>query len=223
LIALNDAHHLALGFITNILSKAISEAKLVQAFHRIIGAIPFLEEPCSPRTLEGLLNLESGEVTRVLSKLHSLAVIPISDDDPIEPLHPSFLEYLMNSELCGHPDFVIHPVVRQIDLALACFSCMERGTQVYSWPSITSDIKISDGLPDIPPDLRYACLHWVSHLSWSPPGEPILVAALDVLLSQYFHYWLTTLSLAGDVKKVLSSLQRARTWIPVSTFLVSCH
>jgi len=220
-ITLNNAHRLALGFITNTLSNAISEANLLQAFHRIIGAIPFLEEPCSPRILDGLLNLESGEVTRVLSKLHSLTVVPISDDDPIEPLHPSFLAYLMDTELCGNPDFVIDPVAQQTDLALACFKRMERGTQLWNRVSMTSSVGASDGLPDMPLDFRYACLHWVSHLSRSPPGEPALVAALDVFLSEYFHYWLmTTLSLAGGIKKALSGIHLVQTWFPVSTFLL---
>jgi hypothetical protein len=223
--ALKNAHRTALGFITDTLSHAISEANLVQSFHRIIGAIPILEEPCSPRTLDRLLNLESGEVTRVLSKLHSLTVVPLSDDDPIEPLHPSFLEYVMDSKLCNNQDLIIDPGVQQIELALACFKRMERGTLDQSWSSTTSHVEVGVGLPDVHMDVRYACLHWVTHLSRSPAGEPTLVAAMDVFLSRHLHYWLTTtLTLSGGIKSAISILQLlGRTWFPVSAFLVSNH
>ena len=130
----------------------------------------------------------------------------------------------MDSELCSHPDLVIRPEVQHIELALACFKCIERGTQVWSRLSTMPDVKASDEMPDIPKDLRYACLHWASHLCRSPPGEPTLLAALDVFFSGQFHYWLVTiLILPGGAEKAVSILQLAQTWFPVSTLSMSYH
>ena len=92
-IVFDTAERLSLRIITDILSKANSETNLTLVRH-IIGAIAFLEEPFSPRNLDGLLNLEGGEVAHMLSKLHSLVVVPISDDDPIQPSASVFLGVL---------------------------------------------------------------------------------------------------------------------------------
>jgi hypothetical protein len=222
-IVFDTAERLSLRIITdtlNTLSKANSETNLTLVRH-IIGAIAFLEEPFYPRNLDGLLNLEGGEVTHMLSKLHSLVVVPISDDDPIQPLHPSFLEYLMDSELCTNSDFVIHPGAQQIYLALVCFKRMERGMKEDVLDlSSTTNHNINDGIQDIPMDLRYACLHWVSHLSQSPPGEPILVAAVDEFFSRHVLYWLKTLSFLSSLKNAKPCLQLVRMWLSVSTFSV---
>jgi hypothetical protein len=117
---LEDAERLSLQFISNTLSNALSESKITGTFRQIIGAIALMEEPFTPHDLDELLNLEHGEVTHVLSKLHSVTAIPITDDDAIEPLPQSLLGYLMDSNMCKNPDLIIDPRTQHMHLALAC-------------------------------------------------------------------------------------------------------
>jgi hypothetical protein len=121
---LENAEQLPLQFVSTTLSNALSESKITGAFQQIIGAIAFLEEPFTPHALDGLLDLGCGEVTQVLSKLHSVAAIPISDYDAIEPLPQSLLGYLMDSNMCQNADLIIDPRTQQMHLAMTCLNCI---------------------------------------------------------------------------------------------------
>jgi hypothetical protein len=170
-----------LQFISNTLSNALSESNTTGTFHQIIGAIAFVEEPFTPHDLDELLNLEHGEVTQVLSNLHSVTALPITDDDVIEPLPQSLLGYLMDSNMCQNPDLIIDPKTLHMYLANACLNRIGRGAQQ---PMTIEHDNIVNGKQTVSLDLRYASLHWVSHLTQNP-YEPTPATAVDTFFSQH--------------------------------------
>jgi hypothetical protein len=209
---LENAERLSLPFVSTTLSDALSESKIAGAFQQIIGAIAFVEEPFTPRDLDELLNLEHGEVTQVLSKLRSVTVIPITDDEAIEPLPQSLLGYLMDSNICQNPDLIIDQKTQHMYLANACLNRIGRGAQQ---PVTIKHDNIVNGRQTIPLNLRYACLHWVSHLTQNP-YDPTLAAAMDTFFSQHVLYWLEVMSWLKLVRKSLDCFQLVRKWLSVS-------
>jgi hypothetical protein len=182
-----------------------------------------MEEPFTPHDLDELLNLEHGEVTHVLSKLHSVTAIPITDDDAIEPLPQSLLGYLMDSNMCKNPDLIIDPRTQHMHLALACLKHIGREMQYVRDQPVTANHDNSiNGRQTIRLSLRYACLHWVSHLTQSL-CEPALAAAMDIFFSQHVLYWLEAMSWLKHVSKSYYCLQLTRRWLSVSIHLLWYH
>jgi len=216
---LGNAEQLSLQFISNILNEALSNTD-ASSFQQVIGAVAFVEEPFTPHDLEKLLNLESGEVIHVLSKLHAVTAIPIRDDDLIEPLSQSLLGYLMDSSRCQNPSLILVARTQHMHLALACFNCIGQGMehQIQHSDGVVNYVDSIGGGEAIPIHLQYACLHWVSHLIQSP-CEPTIVAAMDKFLSQHVLFWLGVLTLLKLPKKAEHSLQIAKTWPSVSICL----
>jgi hypothetical protein len=101
--------------------------------------------------------------------------------------------------------------LQDIDLARACFARMQWGARETWFQPSTSDDSRS-----IPLDLRYACLHWASHLSRSPVGEPTLLTAVEAFFSHHVLFWLNTLCSLGYVKNVDQCVQLSKTWLSVS-------
>jgi hypothetical protein len=218
---LEDAERLSLQFISNALSNALSESRVTGGFRQIIGAIAFVKEPFTPHHLEELLSLERGEVTLVLSKLRSVTAVPITDDDPIEPLPQSLLGYLMDSNMCQNPDLIMDPRTQHMHLALACLDHIGQQMQQYlqSQSTTINHNSVITEQQAIPHNLQYACLHWVSHLTQSS-CEPTLVAAMDNFFSQHVLFWLDIMSRLKLVRRSHDCLQLTRKWLSVSMVLV---
>src|SRR5882762_3399645 len=185
------------------------------SLRNVLGTIVVLFDPLEAGCLEGLLGLELGTVRWMLRDLHSIAIIPDDGDGPIRLLHPSFHDYLIDSDRCGDANFVVDARAQHTLLAERCLRALQ---------SLSRDMcKIGDAsvlnntVADlstrisrhIPAHVRYACRHWASHLS----SGIVQNSTLDLLRGFCSHQllnWLEVMSLLGDVGGAISALQSAR-------------
>jgi hypothetical protein len=67
-------------------------------------------------------------------------------------------------------------------------------------------------------ELRYACLHWASHLSQASPVDEILFGALESFCGKNLLWWMELLSLLGQFHSAVPSLKLAGESITVSAY-----
>ena len=90
---------------------------------QIIGTLLVLAEPSSPSDLELLLGLGQGEVRDALRYLHSVLLVPDTDNDTIRIIHPSFSDFLATP--CGDERICIDVTAQHSHLAFVCIRPMD--------------------------------------------------------------------------------------------------
>ncbi|KAJ7479604.1 hypothetical protein FB451DRAFT_1239394 [Mycena latifolia] len=96
---------------------------------RILGAYFIIPDPKdarwhSPRFFEAILDLSPGTVRLALRGLHSLLLIPSSDDDGILVHHQSLVDFLLDARRAGR--FYLDAAVHHASLASRCLSVVSR-------------------------------------------------------------------------------------------------
>jgi hypothetical protein len=159
---------------------------------------------------------ENGEfdVVEVFAQKTSIILQYVDGDPGIVSLEESAAQQLLLKYLTNNMDVISGQETQEADLAKCCLKRIESGMEEETWlRPLTGKNNETVSL-----DLRYACLHWASHLSRSVRGEPTLSTALEAFFSQHVLYWLKVLSLSGCLKNVQHCLQLTKTWLNVSLF-----
>ena len=149
----------------------------------------------------------------VLGDLHSVLDISDNQNHPIQLLHPSFRDFLLDSNRCSDLFWIDQRKTHE-DLARSCLRVMidhlkedicgleAPGTSC----STVSDEVIKQCLPK---ELQYACRYWVQHLQRS---KTLLCdnAEIHSFLREYLLHWFEALSLVGKTSEgilVITSLE----------------
>ncbi|KAJ7826678.1 hypothetical protein B0H14DRAFT_1244739 [Mycena olivaceomarginata] len=164
---------------TKVLTVALADIspRLLLPLKLILGAIVRLANPLSVPALEGLLELQPGQVEQTLFKLQSVIIVPTDKNEFIRLLHPSFVEFATRSSLP-----IFSPVAEQhSQLAEACLQAILKVVkrdicQVRDHSLLNSEV---DDLPTristhILPHVQYSCQHWAYHVSKAKLSETLL-------------------------------------------------
>ena len=190
-----------------ILSRSPGEdhAEIIAKFAAIIGSFILLADWLSITSLAKLLNVGPHVVVSQVDPLRSVIDVP-SDDSPIRLFHLSFRDYLV-SKSAG--DLQVNETKTHESLAIKCFELMKRKLKQdicdLGSPGISrSDIDLDTVQKCIPPEVQYACLHWVQHLKLSlassHDGDEVYYhKVLPEFRSDLFLPWLEVLCLIGKV------------------------
>jgi NACHT domain len=218
--------NLYLGVLRNSLSES-NHRYLVGRFQVVVGSIVVLREPLPLSSLARFVQYERQIVEATLYHLHSVIVPPSDIHEAPRIYHPSFLEFITDASRCSMTEFVIVPVPEQeLCHAIRCFELMgtylKRDVAGISDPSLLN--REVDGFEEkvryaLPPEVRYACRHWASHLSFVELGEKRMMEGLEVFLMQSLLWWFEAMSLIGSVSTAASSIQEARRWT-VCAFII---
>ncbi|KAJ5289111.1 WD40-repeat-containing domain protein [Penicillium angulare] len=185
--------------------------ELLQEFYGIIGTIILLDTPFSVNTLSRFLNIEPDVIINHLDSFQSVLNVPKDPDLPVRTLHLSFRDFLVQSK----SEFRVNEPEKHREIALRCLQVMrnhlkrnmcdlEAGTE-------RTDIDSQFLHQIFPPELNYACQHWVYHLEQSE----IMTAdsVMDLILSflqDHFLHWMEAMSLQGlapDMIEMVNLLQ----------------
>ncbi|KAF3479854.1 WD40/YVTN repeat-like-containing domain [Arthroderma uncinatum] len=173
--------------------------ELTEGFKNIIGSIVILFEPFTPTSLENLLAVPEGTVYQNLYDLHSVLRVPDKDSQTIRLLHASFRDFLLDDARCRDKDFWIDGRKIHKELALKCISLLEVSFKrdicsIRAPGTLLSDI--SQGQIDrcLPPEVKYACLHWIRHLEEGGDLVPDN-GNVHTFLKKHFLHWLESLVL----------------------------
>ncbi|CDO72551.1 hypothetical protein BN946_scf184983.g34 [Trametes cinnabarina] len=192
----------------------------------ILGTVTLAEERLSPTSIDALLNLQAGDVRRVLPVLNAVVNIPPLDEEhtPIRLIHLSFPNFLIDPSRCTSREFLVNSSLHHTYIALRCLRMLQSLQHNICGipPEHNHLLNVNiPGLPDhiaqnLPPVLQYACKYWAFHLCRAELGED-LVAALEDFCKTHLLHWLEALSLMGCVKDAVDALQVAQVFLKASS------
>lgn len=188
-----------------------SREKLGQNFRKVVGAIVVLFDRFSADGLGDLLGIGRAKVMMTLRFLHSLLHIPKDEKCAIRPLHPSFSDFLLDGERCRERIFHIDYEDSHLKIAERCLTVMSHSLRKNICNLATEETPTKDVEGEcienaVPPQLRYACLHWFYHLEHAGQARKQSNCLEDnkqvhTFLQLHLLHWLETLTLLREADK----------------------
>ncbi|KAJ8503634.1 hypothetical protein ONZ45_g10686 [Pleurotus djamor] len=187
----------------------------------VIGALVVLQEQLPPKSLSTLLRLKLPVLNEVLDRLSPVVTLT---GDQLVHLHDTFPRSLIDPTKCqlpnidGNPSFLGHDSLAKRCLeALLDEGALRRNICDLPDPLVfRNDIQKLDTLlmNSIPAHVRYACLHWSSHLSNSAPSQET-ARLLKGFAEKKMLAWLEVLGMLGQVDVAVSVFSRVLEWYKI--------
>jgi len=194
-------------------------------FRTVVGTVLLVFNPLSVNALSDLLRVSG--ISTALRSLHSLLLVPTSEDAPIRVFHKSFPDFLMDKGRCTDHQFFIDPPIHHAELLFSCLNVMEKSLKKnicgLDDHAILSEVEdLADWRRDrIGDALEYACCFWAKHLLRTPssgPGIEEVQGAIDKFFTTCLLFWIEVLSLMGKLDIGVYALNDIQQWYT----LVSC-
>ncbi|CAG8150678.1 unnamed protein product [Penicillium salamii] len=182
----------------------------LQYFRQIVGSIILFADPLPVNAISRFLGIQERLISNLLDSFQSVLRLPSGRDQPVQILHQSFRDFLLQTR----SQFYIDEGQTHKNIALHCLRTMRAklkrdicNLNHYG----TRRMKIDKRLINhhLQPELQYSCRHWVRHLEQCVDQSDIAQEAL-LFLQQHFLHWveaMSTLGLASDVAMMINSLQ----------------
>jgi hypothetical protein len=212
-----------------------ANATLCRRVSNLLRTVVLLEEPVSISTLAHLMGVSSNvqEVDNDVRALGSVLLISRASgserfSETVSTFHPSFRDFLVDSQRCSDEDFLVKPASHQHELLYHCLEVMNKNLcydvcGIRKLGLANADIhNLLERLAlSVLEPLRYACRFWPVHMvASSPLTEPVSAALLEFCTKHLFH-WLEMLSLCDDLSSAAKHLLRMTVWFQVSISSVS--
>ncbi|KAK6512514.1 hypothetical protein TWF481_001398 [Arthrobotrys musiformis] len=195
------------------------QQRLLEEFRQIVGTIINLASPMSAPSLARLLSLRENTVRCRLRPLQSVLDIPKNINDPIRTFHLSFRDFLLDRSFREKNIFWVDESESHKFIASKCIDLMSGSTEaglrrnICNLPSpgtLRSEIRGEVIGKHFPPELRYACRYWISHLVRS--GHRLTDnGQTHKFLQKHLLHWLEATSLLDLKFEVLRAVEGLRT------------
>ena len=192
---------------------------------KILGAVVVGRIALTDDMIVGLLGLQNSRSCRLI--LRRLAcLLQWSEGMPVRILHASFADYLIDPRRCASEPWFVDEAKCHFEFAVGCLRVMEARLCFNICRLKTSHLMNRD-VPDlpkridnfIPRALTYSCRFWAEHVSYAGTTcHRILPQILGFFQNQFLH-WLEVLSLTGEGRAALPSMNNVITLSTVSTAL----
>ena len=218
---------------TQILEQSAAEVDAVEDdgeiyshFKTVVGAVLVVYNPLSARALSDLLKLFN--IYTALHTLHSLLLIPESQEDPISTFHKSFPDFLTDPKRCKNENFLVKPSIHHTEVLLACLRFMreklKRNICNLDDYVILSEVKdLSARKKECIGDaLEYACQFWTKHLLGIPSNSPCLQEvqqAIDQFFTKHLLYWIEILVLVRNLDIGVYAINDIEQWYIEVSFM----
>ncbi len=170
---------------------------------QVVGSVILLLDNLSATELVTLLFpsvVAGGKLVQdTLASLHAIFDVPEDLSKPIQMLHLSFRDFLMDSARCPDVRFQIDQQRVHHDLFNRCFDLMDRSLQkticqLSGEGCFVDEVSEAALIQHLRYGLRYACRHWISH---ARHGRVTLSdnGIVHEFLRQKFLHWLEVISL----------------------------
>jgi hypothetical protein len=186
--------------------------RILEQFRTIVGIIVLAYGRLPARELASLCAIPEGHVTFVLSRLHSVILVP-KENQPVRAFHLSFHDYLTDGNRCTTEHFYIDPSIQHAEIATLCLARMMCSLKrdicgICDVTKLKTDIYDLDQrtAEHLPGALRYACQYWALHLL-ECSLEGTLLELTHKFLVKYVLYWIEALSLVGELAGGITSLR----------------
>ncbi|KAI4094757.1 MAG: hypothetical protein LQ344_002002 [Seirophora lacunosa] len=185
-----------------------------ERFRHIVGSIVSL---LSPLPMFQLFNLLKGpqiqsqaELEGTLRTLHAVIHVPNDSNAPVQPLHLSFRDFLLDPNRCFDRQFWVEERDVHRDLVADCLRLLSSSLSrnICSLPSpgtLKSEVDPATVEAALSPAVQYACRHWAEH---ARKGEMVVDdhGIIHEFLQTHLLDWLKCMSLMGMITEAISSL-----------------
>ena len=193
----------------------------------VLGAIVLAANPLSPPTIATILGFDPGDVSPLLSSVHSFLILPMDINQPIQSFHKSFPDFIVNPARCADPRFCVHPPDQHGDLLIGCLKLMNQKLErnMCKLPDGVINTEVQDLKQRIEQHidkaLEYACRSWYKHLHDITSTQKLKITpVLHQFLEEKFLFWLEVLSVLGATREAVDALEAAEKWLNVCCLLV---
>ena len=185
----------------------------------VAGAVLLVLNSLSMKALSDLLGMPN--IPTTLRSLHSLLLVPEGTEDPIQPFHKSFPDFLMDSSRCKDERFFVEPAVHHTKVLLSCLNLMGERLKrnICNLDSYAVLSEVMD-LPTCKKDhigeaLEYACKFWSKHLLMVPSSSSHVgevQKAIKEFFTRHLLYWIEVLALTGNLGVGVYALNDVEQW-----------
>jgi hypothetical protein len=193
--------------------------------------IVFLQMPLTIKAIASLseTKIRADELRQCLSPLNSVVNVPDKEEATVTLFHASFFDFVTDPTRCAAERCRSFKALVTSEgheqLALKCLLHMN-GLLKYNICGVPKEVTTScrtrtnspDNVGKISESLKYSCLYWAAHLAGLQPGLPgtRIAAALRDFLRTHLLHWIECLSVLGELKVGIQSLQIASATLSVS-------
>lgn len=215
-----------------VLTSAIADVsnELAKTMRLLLSSIVLAKEPLSPNALAALLGLDPFDIINALAGLHAVLIIPSRDelDKSIRTIHPTFAEFLTDSERCTNIFFLVNSPEHHATLLYRCLRTMsdhlKRDICDIGDPSLLRNeiVDLSDRIVlHIPSHLAYSCRYWAAHAEQCKHSDDLL-RALGEFAQKYLLNWVEACSLLNILRESIVALSSAERHLTVRDLSVAC-
>jgi hypothetical protein len=187
---------------------------------KILGSIAILFSPLSAYSLSRLLCVTKEDIDKTLEDLHSVLDVPKDQTRPLRLHHPSFRDFLLNSDRCKDPNFWVDEKQAHQRLADNCMRLMSTSLKQdicgLDAPGVlVTDVANSRVEQCLPPEVQYACLYWIQHLQKSS-AQLCDNDQVHQFLQEHLLHWFEALGWIGKVSEGIHAIASLETITTVS-------
>ena len=177
----------------------------------ILSAVVLVTNPLPPSAIANLMGFELDVVIPLLESVQSLLILHEDINQPTQPFHKSFSDFMTDPTRCSDPRFHISPH-SHTELVLRCLGLMDRSLKrnVFSIPdyALNSDVEIN-----VRNALVYASRSWYKHLVVTEHLISDVLSALHCFMEEKLVFWLEVLSVLGAVGDAARALTATLKWV----------
>jgi hypothetical protein len=181
------------------------DEEFVEDFRAIIGVVLAARNPLSASTIDLFLGIPSANTIALLGCL-------LTQHPTVRVLHPSFADFITNTDLCEARTWLIDMLSHNLCLAVACLerlhATLKRNICDLTLSSRQQKYSLSK-------DISYSCLYWIDHVCAVQCAKQVWVR-VDSFLTVHLLHWFEAMSIlkrSRDTVKLLLDLEQ---WIKVS-------
>jgi hypothetical protein len=201
--------------------------EVIVRLRQVAGSVILLFDNLSAEELARLLfpsALAGGVlVQNTLDSLHAIFDVPEDVRKPLQMLHLSVRDFLVDVTRCPDVRFQIDQQQMHLDLFSHCLDLMRDSLQqnkceLSGQGCLVDEVSEATLSQYLPLGLRYACRHWVSHAEY---GRSSLSdnGPVHGFLRQYCPYWLEIMGLTRKIPEATTMIIQLERLIEVSTII----
>ena len=186
---------------------------------RVSAAIVMLQEPLALAALAVFIDMSLTDTKSALDSLQSVIIAPASIEEAPRVFHPSFAEFMTDKERCTDSRFLVDIHKQNMLLGHRCLKLMIdllRQNMAGIEDETVRNVDVADFegrvKEALPSQLRYACLHWASHMMATEYADEACLSSLHEFTHGSLLNWMEAMSLLGDVPRAIMMMRDMHAW-----------
>jgi hypothetical protein len=201
------------------------ESNIISDIQKCLAALVSVQETLSLRSLAMLIDTKPTRVRTVMDDLHSVILLPESNDDgPVTTLHASLGDYLVDRIRSKR-----HSITKDSAhwvLLRRCLQVLGQDLCFNISGATTSFLTNDQQRLKLPYTLVYSATNWIWHMSEITPSKELsttIVSWTESTLIPKFLFWLEVMSVSKKVHNAAAMLRSLLSFIEVRSFIDMSH